>query len=76
MPVTEAQLEGISWQLRGLNDKFERLEKQQNEMKTEIDGIRDAANRWKGGFVVILAIGSIIGWLASIGGNIGRLFRP
>lgn len=75
MPTSEAQLEVIGWQLKALNEKFERLEKQQSEMKNEIDGIRDAANRWKGGFIVILAIGSVIGWLTSLGGNIARFFH-
>lgn len=41
---------------RSFVDRLEMLE-------TEVKEIRNQANRWKGGFVVILAVGSIVGWL-------------
>lgn len=32
------------------------------EMKTKIDSLERMANRWKGGFTVILGVGALIGY--------------
>ena len=32
------------------------------EMKTKIDSLERMANRWKGGFTVVLSIGALIGY--------------
>jgi len=69
------KLVGISYQLTSLQRQVDAMEKQHSEMKEEIDGILDAANRWKGGFLVIVALGSVIGWLISVGSNFLRIAK-
>ena len=43
-------------------------------VQTKVEVIRVAADRWKGGVLVIIALGGIITWLANIGPNLGKLF--
>ena len=37
-----------------------------HELKSDVKQLRDMATRWKGGFIVLAALGGVIGWLASI----------
>lgn len=60
----------ISYQLEALDARAQRLEDAQKLMKVEIDQITDAANKWRGGLVVVLALGSIAGWVITFGSNL------
>lgn len=35
------------------------------EIREELSDIHDMANRWKGGFVVVVALGALVGWVLS-----------
>ena len=58
-----------------MTNMFKRMELDMLGMARELREIHDAANRWKGGFLVIIALGAVIGWLASIGGSIGKFLK-
>lgn len=60
-------------------DEIERrlsdLEKLQETAQVSLSSIEQAANRWKGGFLVIVALGAIIGWLTSVGGRLAQMVK-
>lgn len=62
---TETQVAVLDERVNGLLSRIKSLEK-------EVDSFKTAANRWKGGVVVLVALGSIIGWLAAIWDKIVR----
>ena len=41
------------------------------EIQAELRAVRAAADRWKGGFLVVIALGGFVSWLLSIGTNLG-----
>jgi hypothetical protein len=43
------------------------------DLRAEVRALRDQANRWKGAFIVILALGGALSWLAQLGFE--RAFR-
>lgn len=59
----------MTTQLDSMRTDQLRLEVCFHGVKKEISEIHDAANRWRGGFLVILAIGGMIGWVAAIAPN-------
>ncbi len=51
-------------QVAVLTEKVEGIHEDVTGMKGDIKQLTAQANRWKGAFVVLLAIGSLIGWFA------------
>jgi F0F1-type ATP synthase assembly protein I len=57
---------------RRLNDQaigkltysIEQLTNDVHEIRTKVEAIEAQANRWKGAFTALLAIGGVIGWFA------------
>jgi hypothetical protein len=55
-----------------LQDRYDQLMKAREEdrqvleeIREELSNIHDMANRWKGGFVVVVALGAFVGWVLS-----------
>jgi F0F1-type ATP synthase assembly protein I len=42
----------------------EALTKEIHEIKIKVDNIEAQANKWKGAFAVIVALGAVLGWFA------------
>ena len=66
--------EVLSEQMRQMNEKLVDLKNDVAELQKEISTIYEMANRWKGGFIVVLSLGGFIGWVVSVSGGIRNLF--
>jgi hypothetical protein len=42
----------------------ETLSREIHEIKVKVDNIEAQANKWKGAFGVIIALGAVVGWFA------------
>lgn len=42
----------------------ESLTKEVHEIKVKVERIEEQANKWKGAFAVMIALGGIVGWFA------------
>ena len=51
-----------------------RLEKRVDIIETDIESIHTMTNKWKGGLILLVAVGSILGWFGSVVGNISKLW--
>lgn len=51
-------------QIVALGAEVRHLTKAVRELETKVDQLTAQANRWKGGFLVVLSFGAVIGWLA------------
>ena len=69
------ELARIHYEITSLREHLERVEAAQKLKQEKVDRIDAAANRWKGGFAVIIALGLFVGWIASTGGSILKLFK-
>lgn len=65
----------VTFQIDAIAAKVDRIEKVQNEVREELNEVRDQANKWKGAFIVILALGGILGWIASVGSAISKWLK-
>lgn len=66
----EHELDHLKLEYERLAKDFAELEEIKNEVmveeiKNEVMEIHDMANRWKGGFIVIVALGGVAGWILS-----------
>lgn len=61
---------------RQIRESIAELSKDVQDLSAEISEMKNMANRWKGGFLVLAALGGIIGWflssIDSISGLMGR----
>lgn len=62
--------------------RLEKLEEEVLELKgllkevlEKLDAIDVLMNRYKGGFLLLLALGGVVAWLSSVGGNLIRAFK-
>ena len=70
--VTEP--ENINVAIARLEERVANMHSDMNEMKTDITELRATANRWKGGFWVLMGLGGVLGVLANfIMGWLGKL---
>ena len=53
-------------ELAALRVEVTHLTESVDALKTEVVALTAQANRWKGAFGVVLVVGGIIGWFASI----------
>lgn len=44
-------------------------------LKSDVATIKEMATRWKGGFIVLAALGAIIGWISAIWDKVTRLWH-
>jgi hypothetical protein len=49
-----------------LRQEMEQMKVQLEELQRDVSAIRGMADRWRGGFLVLLSLGGIIGWIASV----------
>lgn len=73
--ATREEILKIGFQLQDICRRLADLENDLKLMKLDIASINAAANKWKGGFLVLVALGGIIAWLSSIGGNVMRVIK-
>ncbi len=52
-------------ELAALRVEVHHLTEAVGEMKGEVASLTAQANRWRGGFLVVLAFGGLLGWIAS-----------
>ncbi len=63
---TIGRLEGV---VEGLRRDISQLNRKVEEFDRRLDRVELMATRWKGGFAVLLAFGSIAAWAASLLGG-------
>jgi len=61
--VTEP--ENINVAIARLEERVANMHSDMNEMKSDITELRATANRWKGGFWVLMGLGGVLGVLAN-----------
>ena len=54
----------IAQQLGELSGKVDAIDRHLNAVQKDVSDMKAQANRWKGGFIVILAVGGLLGWVA------------
>lgn len=57
-------MEDMAVTLARLEERLEHLHKDVDEMKADVTELRATSNRWKGAFIVILAVGGLLGFIA------------
>ena len=72
---TRLEMAKIIFQLTDVNKQLSVVQIEVAKLALDIDEINAAANRWKGGFLVIVAFGGVIGWLVSIMSNVGKFLK-
>ena len=58
--------EAMEVTLARMEERLEALSKDVTEMSGEVKELKAQANRWKGAFWVMLAVGGLAGWLVNI----------
>lgn len=66
------QTNNLTMEVKLLADRYERLVEDKKELEEKLekneerlDKFEAMANHWKGGFVVVVALGGLIGWVSS-----------
>ena len=57
-------MEDTAVTLARLEERIQHLHKDIDEMNAAVTELRATSNRWKGAFIVILAVGGLIGFIA------------
>ena len=57
-------MEDTAVTLARLEERIQHLHKDIDEMKADVTELLATSNRWKGAFIVILAVGGLIGFIA------------
>lgn len=57
-------LQDLSRQVGELTGKINAMDDHIKTMQQDVSDMKAQANRWKGAFLVILAFGGILGWVA------------
>lgn len=57
----------------GLKFTVDELRVELAKVKSEIDEIHDMAARWRGGVIVVLAFGGVIGWMMAMGDKLAHV---
>lgn len=58
-----------------IKEQISDLKSELDTIKTHINDIHVMANRWKGGFIVLTALGGIIGWVLSTWTEFGTFLK-
>lgn len=64
----------LSEQVRQLNENLKYLKSDMEGLRRDISEVHEMANRWKGGLIVVVGLGGVVGWLLSVGSNISKLW--
>lgn len=59
---------------RALKEDISELKAELQTLRNEITDMKEMANRWKGGFIVLAGIGGIVGWILSSWQTIVQVF--
>ena len=54
---------GLQLEMRGLRHEVEDHKREIDELRRDMRDVRDIANRWRGGFAVVVGAGALLGWL-------------
>lgn len=54
---------GLQAEIEGLRREIEGHGREIGELRRDVRDMRDVANRWRGGFAVIVGLGAACGWL-------------
>ena len=63
------------YRLEQLEAKVEQMAAMQREILAKLASIERAATLYKGGFLLIVALGGIVAWVSSVAGNIFRAIK-
>lgn len=72
---TQKELLKIGFQLENIVRRIGDLEADVKAIQIGMSLMSEMAAKWKGGFLVILALGGIIAWLSSIGSNLMKVVK-
>jgi len=64
----------LSIQIANLATTIGEMRADISKLSAEIVNVNNMANRWKGGFIVVMAVGAFIGWLISVGAGLTKIF--
>ena len=70
----EIQLAVLKSRFSVIEKNLDILQKSQENLLDKVGEINSMASRWKGGIVVIFALGGLIGWVATLIDNVARIF--
>ena len=65
----------IGYKLEEISRRMERLEADAKAVKDELILMKEIAARWKGGFLVVLALGGLVTWISGVGGGLMRILK-
>lgn len=72
---TQRELLKIGFQLTDIVRRIGDLESDVKTMQIGMSAMSDMAAKWKGGFLVIVALGGVMAWLSSIGSNLMKVIK-
>lgn len=58
-----------------ITSRAEQSEESLKEIREDIKSLVQLSQRWRGGIVVLAALGGIVGWVISTWGQVGTLFH-
>jgi ribosomal protein S2 len=73
LSLVQQQLAVQAERERQLRESIADLSRDVQALSADVAEMKSMANRWKGGFLVLTALGGIIGWILSTVGWIGDL---
>lgn len=69
------RLQEIHYVQQDFTRRIDHVEAELSDLHKDFQGMNAIANRWKGGFIVLVALGGVVTWLSSVGGNILKVFK-
>jgi SMC interacting uncharacterized protein involved in chromosome segregation len=66
MPRKMTQSKKLEIALARLEERFQALQDDVKEMRTDISELRETANRWKGAFWIIIGLGGVAGVVGNL----------
>lgn len=56
------------------NEKIDEMRSEVKDLKDDIAEMKNMANRWKGGFLVLAGLGGLVGWVFTTWGSALNIF--
>ncbi len=61
--------------LENMEHRLSVLEEARISAERKLFSIEAAANKWRGGFLLVVAMGSVVAWLVSVSSNIVKFIK-